>query len=146
MPKVNRHQRALRFLLRRMARGDNTPIKMGKNRDALSLSSMPKPTLTWLIAHATGIQAHFLRIKAEERSRASQQRAATPRWSERDLIERVYRETAMLSERFGIAFHVDHVVPIKSKLVCGLHVHANLQVLAAADNISKGNRHWPDMP
>ncbi len=142
----NRHKRALGFLLQRMARGDNTPVEMGRSRGQLSLSRMPHATMQWLVDHALGIQAHFLRLKAEERSRACQQRVATPRWSERTLIERVYRETAMLSERCGVSFHVDHVVPIKSKLVCGLHVHANLQVLDAPTNISKGNRHWPDMP
>lgn len=32
-----------------------------------------------------------------------------------------------------------------SKKVCGLHCEANLRALPAVDNISKGNRHWPDM-
>lgn len=65
---------------------------------------------------------------------------ATPPWAELELIERVY------AKAHGLGMHVDHVVPLVSKTVCGLHVWANLQLLAATENISKGNRHWPDMP
>ena len=46
----------------------------------------------------------------------------------------------------GFKWEVDHIVPLQSKLVCGLHVHNNLQVITALENIKKHNKVWPDMP
>lgn len=46
----------------------------------------------------------------------------------------------------GVDFEVDHVIPLRSKLVCGLHNEFNLRVIPAIENNKKGNRYWPDMP
>lgn len=65
---------------------------------------------------------------------------ATPRWADHTLITEAYDEGAF----FGL--EVDHIVPLVSPLVCGLHVWDNLQLLDMSVNRSKGNRSWPDMP
>lgn len=69
---------------------------------------------------------------------------ATPSWADMDKIESFYERARNLSSETGISHHVDHIIPLRSKWVCGLHVETNLQVLTAAENQSKSNRHWPD--
>lgn len=48
--------------------------------------------------------------------------------------------SSMEEERTGKAVHVDHIYPLNSPIVCGLHVEDNLRLLFAGDNIAKGNR------
>lgn len=71
---------------------------------------------------------------------------ATPSWSDEAEILKVYEMAQRISRETGVEHHVDHIVPLKSKLVCGLHCEANLQVLPGRDNLAKLNRFWPDMP
>lgn len=82
-----------------------------------------------------GLYRHY-----KAKRRAAELRA-TPKWANLDEIRNFY---AMAATTPGL--HVDHIVPLISKLVCGLHCEANLQLLPASDNMSKGNRVWPDMP
>jgi len=73
---------------------------------------------------------------------------AVPPWSDefdRLVIEEIYDKAQLLMKITGAEWHVDHVVPLQSRLVCGLHTHANLLVVPGASNLSKSNRHWPDM-
>lgn len=71
---------------------------------------------------------------------------ATPQWADLKLMLNLYEEAQVISASTGVSHHVDHVVPLTSKYVCGLHCEANLQVLPGAENISKSNRRWPDKP
>lgn len=81
-------------------------------------------------------------------NRKARRLKATPRWANRFFISEIYdlaqRRTKCNSG--GVSWHVDHIVPLKSKLVCGLHVEHNLRVIPGSENASKGNRYWPDMP
>lgn len=70
---------------------------------------------------------------------------ATPSWASQDAIRAIYEGARVIELSSGLRHAVDHVVPLNSPLVCGLHAENNLQVLTAHENAKKGNRHWPDM-
>lgn len=70
---------------------------------------------------------------------------ATPAWATAVKIKAIYRSARDISLATGTVHHADHVVPLQSELVCGLHNEFNLMVIPAGPNLSKGNRHWPDM-
>lgn len=82
--------------------------------------------------------------KAKRTAQSNKYRAAKlqamPAWADKDQILAVYRNARDATTRTGIQHHVDHIVPLNGKGVCGLHIHINLQVLIAAENMSKGNR------
>lgn len=67
---------------------------------------------------------------------------ATPPW----LNEAQLKEMANIYYTAGKTEHVDHIVPLKNPLVCGLHVPWNLQILDAKVNMTKSNKWWPDHP
>ena len=58
---------------------------------------------------------------------------ATPSWADLKRIKEIYADCPK-------GYHVDHIIPLKGKNVCGLHVEYNLQYLPANENIRKGNR------
>lgn len=72
-------------------------------------------------------------------SRRASKNEAMPPWVDRAAIAAVYKQAKLLSLETGAEWHVDHIVPLKHKLVCGLHVVANLQIITAVENLSKTN-------
>lgn len=71
---------------------------------------------------------------------------AYPTWADKKAMRQYYLIAKYLTHELGAAFHVDHIVPLNSDNVCGLHSHDNLAVLPAFINMAKGNRTWVDMP
>lgn len=69
---------------------------------------------------------------------------ATPSWSETDQIQDLYLMRDTINDKYNLkgneSVQVDHIIPLQGKLVSGLHVIANLQLVDKAYNSSKGNR------
>ncbi len=67
---------------------------------------------------------------------------ASPSWADQEKIMEVYKLAAAMSS-LDIKYHVDHIVPLVSDFVCGMHVENNLQIIPEAENRKKWNRIWP---
>lgn len=80
---------------------------------------------------------HLFRLKCADRR--AKKKLCTPNWADRESMADIYKEAEYQQ------MQVDHIVPIRSKLVCGLHWEGNLQLLSQYNNAIKSNKIWPDM-
>lgn len=71
-------------------------------------------------------------------------RLALPPWANREAIAAIYSEARRLTSSTGVKWEVDHVIPLKNEIVCGLHVQTNLRVILKTENCSKSNRFLHD--
>lgn len=95
----------------------------------------------------------FKRTQCKPRKRASggkiiwaKYKRAKPPWTTWAECAAFWDQSAAMTAATGIQHSVDHIVPLRHPLVCGLHCPANLRVIPMAENARKSNRHWPDMP
>jgi len=95
-------------------------------------------------------QKYYSQAKADfyfrNQLRRAQKLLATPAWVNLEAIQAVYTEAYRRSrEKEDFSYHVDHIVPLKHSLVCGLHVPWNLRIVPAEENLSKGNKLLPEL-
>ena len=88
-------------------------------------------------------KAHYREHPEGYTARGAHRRArklqATPKWADKEKINEMYRRRAEVSQATGVVHHVDHIIPLRGRTVCGLHVEQNLQILPAEENLAKGN-------
>ena len=77
-------------------------------------------------------------VMAWNNGRRAAEKRATPIWADYEKIAEFYKQSIVLTEQTGKEYHVDHIIPLRGKNVCGLHVENNLQVILACDNLKKG--------
>lgn len=80
----------------------------------------------------------YYRTKANLRAT----RAKKARFAD-ELSKLVFSEAHSLRKlrnlKTGIEWHVDHIVPLKNRAVCGLHIWSNIQVIPKKVNLEKSN-------
>ena len=83
------------------------------------------------------------RVRFLDARRRAKKKQATPAWADPVAINAIYSEALRLEKETGMPYEVDHVFPLQSKYMCGLHVENNLQILTQEENRKKSNRTWP---
>ena len=77
------------------------------------------------------------KLRKKELARKQAASLRCPGWEDRKRLLKFYRECPE-------GFHVDHIIPLRGKLVSGLHCLGNLQYLPAQENLRKHNRFSPE--
>ncbi len=101
---------------------------------------------TLLLKHKIYYKNNKDKGAARSKLRRARKLQALPVWADVKTIHSFYKEASFITETTGTIHHVDHIVPLRSKLVCGLHCEQNLQIIPAKENLIKSNCYWPDMP
>ena len=89
-------------------------------------------------------KANLHKNAAKEAKRRTAKLNRTPAWLTEDdhwMIEQAYELAALRTKMFRFGWEVDHVLPMQGKIVSGLHVPTNLQVIPATLNKQKNNRY-----
>ena len=75
--------------------------------------------------------------------RKRRHRKATPQWitaSHKLSMRQLYLQAMELTKITGERYVVDHIIPLISEEVCGLHVPWNLRVITQEENLKKSNK------
>lgn len=87
--------------------------------------------------------ANTHKFKSYSSKRRAQLLEATTSWGSEGLDD-FYLAADMAMLYTGQPVHVDHLVPLAGKKVCGLHNEFNLQILYGVENIRKSNKFCMD--
>lgn len=114
-----------------------------KNREAVIARAVARPAEEKRAARNAWKKRNLQWVRADTKNRRRRHREATPPWVTRkqktDMRE-LYRIAMTMTQTTGVLYVVDHIIPIRSDLVCGLHVPWNLRVITQEENLKKSNK------
>lgn len=121
------------------------PAKVRASKDAWRKANRAKVLLNkkkWRDANRPKLNAYDAAREARKRKATG---VGDPEFNALVFAE-AYALASARAQSTGLLWDVDHIVPLCSAVVCGIHTAQNIAVIPAYDNRSKSNRFWPDMP
>jgi len=86
-------------------------------------------------------------VRADTKARRRKHRKAVPPWAtnkHKAEIRQLYQIAITMTRTTGEQYVVDHIYPLRSDVVCGLHIPWNLRVITQQENSRKSNSLPPD--
>jgi 5-methylcytosine-specific restriction endonuclease McrA len=114
-----------------------------KNRDRVIATAQTRPAEQLREYRNAWKENNKVQIRADTKARRRKHRQATPRWltrAQKSQIRQIYQIAITMSQTTGEQYVVDHIVPLRSDEVCGLHVPWNLRVITQEENLKKSNK------
>lgn len=113
-----------------------------KNKDAVKARANSRPKSETAQYKKKYKQENPDLYKALTSVRKRRHREATPKWvtTEQKLaMRKTYLSAMTLTKITNVRYVVDHIYPLISHEVCGLHVPWNLRVMTQEENLKKSN-------
>ena len=118
-----------------------------KNREVVIARAAARPSLEVRQYKDRHKEKNPEYYKALTSNRRRRHRSATPVWvgvEEKKVIRQMYLEAQRLTKLTGERYVVDHIYPLSSDQVCGLHTLRNLKIMTQEENLKKSNK-MPDL-
>lgn len=127
------------------------PSKVAANRKRWATANPDKDRASkkkWEAANQVQVKTYRKAYLQQNRARFNEYvvrrqhalKQQTPAWADLDAMRAIYEEAHRLSKETGIKHHVDHIIPLRGKLVSGLHVPANIRPIPQSENARKHNK------
>ena len=114
-----------------------------KNRNAVIARAQARPLSEKRRWQKAWKDRNQLWVRADTKARRRKHRLATPKWltrRQKGEIRQLYQIAMTMTQTTGEQYVVDHIVPLRSEFVCGLHVPWNLRVITREENLAKSNQ------
>lgn len=114
-----------------------------KNRDKVVAAAQTRPAEQLRNYRNAWKENNKTQVRADTKARRRKHRQATPKWltrAQKSQIRHIYQIAITMSQTTGEQYVVDHIVPLRSDEVCGLHVPWNLRVITQEENLRKSNK------
>lgn len=112
------------------------------NRDQVIAAASTRPAHVKREYQTAWKERNLVWVRADTKARRRKHREATPPWLSRHhkaQTRELYKVAITMSKTTGEQYVVDHIYPLRSEVVCGLHVPWNLRVITQAENLEKSN-------
>ena len=113
-----------------------------RNKDAVIARAAARPTQEKRRLQSEYKSRNIDVVRADTSVRKRRHREATPKWltaEEKLSMRKLYLAARNLTKITGERYVIDHIYPLRSEVVCGLHVPWNLRPMTQAENLKKSN-------